>query len=298
MKPKRILLLGILSALITTILFYVFMEKTATTNLQTEIKPEMGTVVVAAQDIAKDTPITNEVLKVKEVPVELIHEQAVTDINEVVGTYAITEIKTEEIILMHHVQKKEEETAVVSRKVAEGYRAVSILVDYVTGISNMIQPDDEVDVVLSTVEPKKTEIILERVRVLAVGSRMTEAQSDGTEIAYQSVTLELTQDDMVKVIDASEKGKLQLGLYSKSEPEVEPEEQAQVQQEEETLITVAIKSNIRTAPSLTASVMEIVDQGTTLVFLEQEETETITWYKVKTPTNRIGWISNRIVANE
>jgi pilus assembly protein CpaB len=295
LKPKRILLLGILSALITTLLFYFVMNKTETSTVNTVEQPKMEQVVIANQDIAKDTEITSELLSMKEIPKELVHENSVKTIDEIIGTYALTDLKMNEMVMSHHVKKKEDEAVVVSRKITEGHRAVSILVDYVTGVSNMIQPEDEVDVVLTILEPVSTEIVVERVRVIAVGSRMTEAKSDGTEIAYQSVTLELTPEDMVKVIEAGDRGKLQLGLYSKSEP-IE-EQQAEIV-EEVKIVAVAIKSNIRIAPSLQASVIEIVAQNTSLQLLGEQETETITWYKVKTPNNNIGWISNRIVEKE
>ncbi|SET06083.1 pilus assembly protein CpaB [Oceanobacillus limi] len=299
MKPKKILLLALLSGIITTLLLYFVMNETKSSDVTTEAIVELVQVVIAAEDLEMDQEVTTEQVTLKEVPVESAHPEAISDVNDVVGKYTTSMIKQGEIILPHRIQNKEEEAEVISRKIREGHRAVSIQVDYVTGISNFIQPEDNVDIVLSTVEPVGTEIILERVHVLAVGGRMVEKLEDGTEQQYQAVTLELTQPDMVKVINASERGKLQLALYSKSEPLEEmgtENTDVEVMENELTqVVTIAIKSNIRTAPSLSASVLTIVESNTPLTVLDEQETGKITWYQVETPDQKQGWISNRIV---
>ena len=76
MKPKRILLLGIFSALVTTILFYVVIQQNNSSAEETNIKQKMTNVVVANQDINQDTLITEELVTLKEMPMELVHANA------------------------------------------------------------------------------------------------------------------------------------------------------------------------------------------------------------------------------
>ncbi|SES16648.1 pilus assembly protein CpaB [Gracilibacillus ureilyticus] len=298
MKPKKLILLAVLSGLITTFLFYLFINQSSTASVsETEVIKKVQ-VVVAREDISINQKITDDQITLKEIPEDQAHSNAVVSMEQVAGYYATSDIKQGEVIMNHRVQLMEEEKEVVSKKIQEGYRAVSVQVDYVTGISNLIQPGDYVDVVLSTLEPVTTDMILERMHVLAVGERMVEQKTDGTEEYYQAVTLELTQEDTVKVIDSSKKGVLQLALYSKSEPieeVIEVNTPNEKPNETDKAVSAAAKSHVRTAPNMKASVLTIVDKGTVLKVTDEQVTENITWYEVETPDQTKGWISGRII---
>ena len=108
--------------------------------------------------------------------------------------------------------------------IKDQYRAISIPVDQVSSVTNLIQPNDNVDVLgtfrfpdmrgdnsLDTV----TMTILQNVKVLAVGSRWGNNISDGSNVAqrsYSTVTLQLYPDEVEMVIFASQKGKITLSL--------------------------------------------------------------------------------------
>jgi pilus assembly protein CpaB len=107
--------------------------------------------------------------------------------------------------------------------VQDGWRAVSIPVDPVSSVNNLIQPNDNVDVIgtfrfpdvrgdsaLDTV----TLTILQDVKVLAVGNRWGNnfADNANTQRSYSTVTLQLYPDEVEMVIFASQKGRLTLSL--------------------------------------------------------------------------------------
>ena len=106
--------------------------------------------------------------------------------------------------------------------VQDGWRAVSIPVDPVSSVNNLIQPNDNVDVIgtfrfpdvrgdsaLDTV----TLTILQDVKVLAVGNRWQSALAEsGTSGSYGTVTLQLMPDEVEMLIFASQKGKITLSL--------------------------------------------------------------------------------------
>lgn len=106
--------------------------------------------------------------------------------------------------------------------VQEGWRAVSIPVDPVSSVNNLIQPNDNVDVIgtfrfpdvrgdsaLDTV----TLTILQDVKVLAVGNRWQAPMAEtGVSGAYGTVTLQLMPDEVEMLIFASQKGKITLSL--------------------------------------------------------------------------------------
>ena len=106
--------------------------------------------------------------------------------------------------------------------VQDGWRAVSIPVDPVSSVNNLIQPNDNVDVIgtfrfpdvrgdsaLDTV----TLTILQDVKVLAVGNRWQSLTAEsGAGRAYGTVTLQLMPDEVEMLIFASQKGKITLSL--------------------------------------------------------------------------------------
>ncbi|WP_085504924.1 Flp pilus assembly protein CpaB [Thalassobacillus devorans] len=298
MKPKRILMLALLSGLITTGIFYLFMNQASSSSVEKEAA--MVEIVVAGEDIEKNQTITEEQLVTREVEESEVHPEAIKDTAEITGKLAITEIKAGEPLMKHRVQSGKDEEEVIARKVTEGNRGFSIEVDYVKSVSNMIEPEDYVDIVVSVGKEEATtsELIQEKVRVLAVGKRMVEKKPDAPDEEYHAVTLELTQEDTVKVINASERGRLHLALHSKVTGQ--EKEAAEEKEQEETsaeLDPLPSRSVIRSGPGLDQGVITVVDQGTVLLDLEKEETDGDgrIWLKVETPDQQEGWISSRII---
>ncbi|WP_088007107.1 Flp pilus assembly protein CpaB [Indiicoccus explosivorum] len=325
MKPKKILLLAIVSGLVTTFVFYLFIGQQQPAAVAEQ--PAMVSVVTAAADLQESEEITAESLTIKEVPEGQVHADAIRDEAEIVGKYTAAPIKAGEVILLHRIQQ-EGEVKVASKKIAEGYRAVSINVDFVKSVSNLIEPEDMVDVVLTkTVELPEgpeilTELMLENVKVLAVGKRFTEAKEGEPPAEYMAVTLELTPEDAVELVDASSRGSLQLLLRSQLISEGTPEEPAEEVLSESTdkelteavetasdeernvpapaVISIPERSLIRNGPSLEADVLGVVEAGALLTDLHEEEMDEDgrLWFRVETKDQLQGWISSRIVKYE
>jgi pilus assembly protein CpaB len=96
-------------------------------------------------------------------------------------------------------------------------------VDINQSVSNLIEPEDEVDVILTTVNKDKANqplansvVLLQKARVLAVGRKMvTPENSKEPYVEYSSVTLEVNPEDAVTLINATEQGKIHLILYKR-----------------------------------------------------------------------------------
>ena len=115
--------------------------------------------------------------------------------------------------------------------IRQDYRAVSIPVDSVSSVNNLIQPNDNVDVIgtfrfsdvrgdssLDTV----TLTILQDVKVLAVGNRWGAASLDPTgNRTYGTVTLLLYPEEVEMIVFASQKGKLTLSLRNFEDERIE-----------------------------------------------------------------------------
>ncbi len=207
---------------ITTILFYNYMKQYDATTVVNE---NMVEVAVATQLLKNNERITLDKVEVMNIPEKGLHPQAVTAVEELEGLIVNADIEQGEVILNHRVQREEDEKLFVSRKVRDGFRAVSIGVNFVQSVSNLVEPEDYVDVVFSEVikvddeNIVNTELILENVRVLAVGRKLIESTTGESYMEYSAATLELTREGTVKLINASERGNIQLTLHSRVEEE-------------------------------------------------------------------------------
>ncbi|CAM3951987.1 Flp pilus assembly protein CpaB [Cohnella lubricantis] len=215
MRSKIILIAALLMGIVTTVLFFNYMKQYKEAPA---LKDENYVSVLAAkQDISENTKITSGMLEVISVPESAVHAQALKTPPEAEGKIAAASMAAGEILLANHLKDQKEEAQFVSKKVRDGYRAVSVGVNIVQSVSNLIEPGDYVDVVRSEYDKTDTgkfesEILLENVPVLAIGRRMVEAESDTPYVEYAQVTLELTPTDGVKVINSDEDDDVKLSL--------------------------------------------------------------------------------------
>lgn len=292
-------MLAVLSGLITTVVFYLFINQV---QPETDEQPLMQKVVTAASDIQENQKLTEDNLTVIEMPKAQVHSQVVIDKSEIIGKFTSAPIKAGEVVMAHRIQQ-EEEAKVISKKVAEGFKAVSISVDFVKSVSNLIEPEDYVDITLTKnpdntgTSSEPTELILEKVKVLAVGQRLAESNEGDPKIEYLSVTLELETKDAVNLVDASSRGSLQLLLHSKLSSETVSEQQEMNELKSSDIFVLPERSLIRLNPSLSASVVTVVEKGTSLKHLNEEKMDDDgrLWFKVETEEKQRGWISSRII---
>ncbi|MDB5056105.1 MAG: cpaB [Bacilli bacterium] len=218
MRSKLILIMALVMGIVTTVLFFNYMKKFDEASLVNE---SLTDVVAAKQAIKKNELVTAAELQMIKVPIKGLHAETIKSVAEAVGKISNTDLAPGEVLLSHHLQNEKEEALFVSRKVHDGYRALSVGVNLVRSVSNLIEPNDFVDVV-STPNDKNNGIvstlILENVRVLAIGRRMIESGTDTPYVEYSSVTLEVKPQDGVNVINAGEKGNISLMLHTRVVP--------------------------------------------------------------------------------
>jgi pilus assembly protein CpaB len=219
MRAKIILLVAILLGLVTTFLFFNYMKKY---DVVTTANESLIEVVAAKAEIKKNQKIVAGMLQLVQVPKMGVHPQAIKTLAEAEGKIAESNIGAGEVILSYRMINEKDESQFVSRKVKEGNRAVSVAVNFVQSVSNLIEPEDLVDVVYTP--PIKTGsndlappsiLILEKVRVLAVGRRMVETDKENPYAEYSSVSLEVKPQDEVRLVNADETGKISLILLTR-----------------------------------------------------------------------------------
>lgn len=231
MKSKLVLFLAIIMGLMTTFLFYNYMKAYDQAAI---VNSNMTEVVVAKEQIKKNQKISSSMIMLAQVPSNGVHPQAIRDLSEVEGSYALADVAPKEVLLTHRLGSKSEESIFVSKKIQQGYRAVSVGLNYVQSVSNLIEPEDYVDVIFNETPPQgqnqnmvTSHILLSKARVLAVGRRMLETTAGEEYVEYTSVTLELRPEDSIKLVNASERGSIQLILHTRIIPEKEASTNAQ-----------------------------------------------------------------------
>jgi pilus assembly protein CpaB len=206
-------MLALVMGIITTFLFFQYTQQMNTAKVATV---QTVDVVVAKEKIEKNEKISADKLEIVQMSAKTVLPGSLKSIAEGEGKLATAMIQKGEPILSHRLGTEKEEAMYVSRKVRDGYRAVSVGVNINQSVSNLLEPEDEVDVVFTKIVKNKAKenvplsyIILSNARVLAVGRKMlTPEDTKEPYTEYSSVTLELKPEDAVKLVNASEGGKI------------------------------------------------------------------------------------------
>ncbi len=105
----------------------------------------------------------------------------------------------------------------LSAVIPEGYRAMTVKVDDVVGVSGFIMPGSLVDVVVVIVPAEKaltqdpiSKIVLQNIKVLANGQNIDHPKDEREANTVRAVTLQVTPEQAEKLALASTEGKLQL----------------------------------------------------------------------------------------
>ena len=227
LRPKQLLALAAIASVlmfITIILGMKFLTKEEVVIVPQE-KPqevviEKTQVVVAKINIPPRTIIQENMLQMKEIPVDIAPADAIKNFSDVQGVQVKVSIFAGDILT---IQK------VFSEKTEEGFtgsippdcRAVSISVNDLTGVDGFAKAGDRVDLLL--VEKGQysatTNIILQNVPILSINQDSTGATrigENGVPISVVSnpsiATFALTPIEILKLISATKLGDIYMTL--------------------------------------------------------------------------------------
>src|SRR5215217_6559306 len=175
-------------------------------------------VVVAKVDIPVGSRIIPEQLAVAQFPADVTPVGAIAKIDEnLIGRVVITAISPKDPVTEVKLAPVGS-LGGLSSVIPEGFRAMTVKVDDVVGVSGFIMPGTLVDVVVVIQPPKGTaneemisKIVLQNIKVLASGQNIDKPKNDReVERAIKAVTLQVTPEQAEKLALASSEGKLQL----------------------------------------------------------------------------------------
>lgn len=174
-------------------------------------------VVVAKVEIPIGTRILAEQLTVAQFPKTVAPDGTFAVVDEkLLGRVAITRINPREPVTEGRLAPVGAAGGLQS-VIPDGFRAMTVKVDDVVGVSGFIQPGTLVDVVVTIVPPdtakqreKVSKIVLQNIKVLANGQNIDKPKNEKETERVKAVTLQVTPEQAEKLALASSEGKLQL----------------------------------------------------------------------------------------
>ncbi|WP_373484180.1 Flp pilus assembly protein CpaB [Acetobacterium sp.] len=189
---KKLIIIALVVSIITGIAVFQF-----ATSLEKGKNQETQPVVTAAQSISKGTVIEKEMLTIVEIPVEMVHQLAITNQEDVLGRITKENIEADEQILTSRLSDTNQENNNLSYAIDPNYRGVTILVDEERGVAGYLTKGDRVDLiaVMSDQNGMDSQYVVENIEILEIGPKST--GDKGGE--YTSVTLLVPASDVTKL---------------------------------------------------------------------------------------------------
>ena len=202
-------------------------------------KADMVKVVVAKQDIPDRTVVQETMLKVVEVPADVVPPGAFNDVSEAMDRPTSTAIQQGDILTDKKVYT-DIRMAGFTGTIPPNCRAVSVGITDITGVSGFAKPGDYVDVMVVSGKKEdglKGEVMMQNVLLLAINKTGEQSAKDGNKAgdkdkkdvtdkvnnkdtgsingsadAMATATLALPLDEALKLAVAAQKGTIYLVL--------------------------------------------------------------------------------------
>ena len=177
----------------------------------------LRSIAVAKVAIPLGTKIIAEQITLVQFPQESTPDGAFDSIEKLAGRVAVVNIAPKEPVTEARLAP-EGTAGGLSAIIPEGYRAMTVKVDDVVGISGFIMPGTLVDVVVvitptnngTQAQEPISKIVLQNIKVLANGQNIDKPESEREASSVKAVTLLVTPEQAEKLALASSEGKLQL----------------------------------------------------------------------------------------
>lgn len=198
--------------------------------LDTREKVSTVDQVVAKQALRKGDVINSDTVAVRQVPTEFAHETALTpsDFERYSGSTLAHPVRGGETLVLGMLESQRPPT--FSTRVVQGRRAITFPVDEINSISGMLEPGDQIDLLLTLDLNGRTRhlTIVQRLSVLATGQRVVDDGASGDKRQYSTVTVDTSIEDAQIIIAARGKGKLSALLRNPKDLQAIPSNKAEI----------------------------------------------------------------------
>ena len=225
LQPRQLLMLA--GGTAVAVFLVVYLALSGMTNKAAEVQKvtpavqtqtDMTQVVMAKDDIPSRTVIQEDMLEIKEIPVEAVPRGAMMSMQDVVGQPAASTIYAGDIVTLSKLVVDKSKAGFVG-EIPENCRAVSVGVSEITGVAGFAKPGDYVDVILveKTNQGATSRFLLKNVLLLGINQDTAAQEKDaakdkGRTAKPATATLALQPDDMLQLISAAAIGDIYLAL--------------------------------------------------------------------------------------
>jgi pilus assembly protein CpaB len=156
-------------------------------------KMELRPVVVTSLSIPAETVLNRENVTIRQIPAMSIPPGAFSRMEDVIGKTVKIQLAKGEYLTTSVLIAGQYSSGLASL-IPEGKKAMSIVVNGVTGVAGLINPGNKVDLVVS--HDEKTTTMLQQITVLAVdhstiGTASTSVASSTTDVSERKMTITL-----------------------------------------------------------------------------------------------------------
>lgn len=174
---------------------------------------ELNNVVVAKTEIPVGAKISAEQLDLLPIPNGSAPVGVYRKLEDVVDRVAVIPIGVREPVTSSKLAATD--MAGLSVLIPPGYRALTVKVDEIVGVSGFVMPGSHVDVVavivpVAAAQGPISKTVLQNIKVLASGAKLDKPSDQREPTQVNAVTLLVTPDQAEKLVLAANESKLQL----------------------------------------------------------------------------------------
>ncbi len=177
---------------------------------------DLRRVAVTSVDLPVGTKLINEHLSLVPMTSNSTPSGSFESVDKLIGRVVLNSMAAREVLTEGKLAP-EGTTGGLAAVIPEGYRAMTVRVDEVVGVSGFITPGTLVDIVVTMAPASDTanrdtisKIVLQNIKVLASGQNIDKPKDDREAAAVRSVTLLVSPEQAEKLALASSEGRLQL----------------------------------------------------------------------------------------
>jgi pilus assembly protein CpaB len=221
-KPKALYIFGALAVVIAAVASYLLYNYLKSEQARVSEAVATVPVVSATTEIPVGSTINITQIKTVNWPQANVPQGALSSTDQASGRVAIQTFMPGDPIIEAKLMPKEGGFNILTYKIPEGHRAMTVSVDQVAGVAGFINPGSIVDVILTATPPGSSQsiskIVLQNMPVLAIGQIIE--QKEGKPVTVPTVTMDVSPEDAEKLAVASTQGRLQLVLKRVGDKEV------------------------------------------------------------------------------
>ena len=211
---RTVLIIALVLAAVTGFVAFYYLSQTAAAE-------DAVPVLVAEVDVSANTVMSQEMVKVQQIPAKYAHPHALRSPQAVNGKIAKAQLLKGEQILNSKITDRKQPGDRFSYKIPDKMRAMTLAVDEVSGVAGFPIVGDIVDILLTKGkdEGAVTTTVFQNKEILATGS-VSVPQEDGEQRIVPTVTLCVTPDEAQQISTYESAGKIRFTLRSPADKEV------------------------------------------------------------------------------